>query len=185
MSTQDNSTIDADLVRRITSGDAEVFGELMARYEKKLIRYVIYLIHDEALARDVVQDTFIKTYKNLRGYNPKYKFSSWIYRISHNEAMNAIKRHGREVGLDYVNELSHESSVVQDIDQEILNDDVSACMNELDDRGREVLMLHYYERMKYDDVADVLHVPTSTVGVWISRAKKRLKEICKQKGVRR
>lgn len=184
MTNSDDIAIDVDLVRRTTSGEVEVFGELMARYEKKLLRYVIYLIHDEALARDVVQDTFIKTYQNLRGYNPKYKFSSWIYRISHNEAMNAIKRHSREVGLDDINEPSHDSSVVQDIDREILNDDVNACLDELDERGREVLMLHYYEHMKYEEVADVLHVPTSTVGVWISRAKKRLKEICKRKGVK-
>lgn len=184
MSATDESSIDVDLVRRITSGEVEVFGDLMKRYEAKLLRYVIYLIHDEALARDVVQETFIKTYQNLRGYNPQYKFSSWVYRIAHNEAMNAVKRHRREIGLDDIGEPAQESSIIRDIDREILNSDLNACLDELDERGREVLMLYYYEHMKYDEIADVLRTPTSTVGVWIARAKSRLKKICEQRGVR-
>lgn len=177
---------DAELVEVITGGDTERFGELMERYESKLLRYTIYLIHDGVLAQDVVQETFIKTYKNLRGYNPKYKFSSWIYRIAHNEAMSAVraKKHvAEDIDVETVKEPSDEPSIIREIDQTILRGNLQMCLDTLDARYREVLMLQYYENMRYDEIADVLHIPPSTVGVWSLRGKARLKKLCEEKGV--
>ena len=77
---------DEVLVVQVIEGDADAYATLMTRYESRLLRYVIYLIHDQAAAEDAVQETFIKAYQNLRSYKPSYKFSSWIYRIAHNEA---------------------------------------------------------------------------------------------------
>lgn len=179
------TTSDADLISEVVGGDVERFGVLMERYEQKLLRYVVYLIHDEVMARDVVQETFIKTYQNLRGYNPKHKFSSWIYRIAHNEAINAVKRHSREVDLENNPEPSQDSTIIRDIDQAILADDVADCLSKLESRQREILMLYYYENMKYDEISDVLHTPSSTVGVRIKRAREQLKSICEQKGIQR
>ncbi len=183
MKQTDDSTIDAQLVARITAGETEQLGQLMARYEPKLLRYVVYLIHDEAVARDVVQETFIKTYQNLKGYNAKYKFSSWIYRIAHNEAINAVKRNAREIHIDADDEMATNSTTIRDIDRKILAGDVGECLDELGSRYREVLMLYYYENMKYEDIADVVHAPRSTVGVWMARAKRQLKVICEKRGV--
>lgn len=177
---------DESIVKLITSGDIDAYGELMARYEQKLLRYVIYLIHDHATAADVVQETFIKTYQNLNGFNAKYKFSSWIYRIAHNEAMNAIKkdRHiAYDVDTETVQEATYESTVIQDIDQAILKADMQLCLDKLDIKYREVLMLQYYENMKYSDIADILHIPVATVGVRATRAKAKLRVLCEQKGV--
>lgn len=177
---------DAELVDAIVGGDTEQFGELMERYEAKLLRYATYLIHDGALAQDIVQETFIKTYKNLRAYNSKYKFSSWIYRIAHNEAMSAVrgqKHIADDVDVETVEEASSEPAIIREIDQSILHGNLQACLDALDAKYREVLMLQYYEDMRYDEIADVLHVPPSTVGVWSSRGKARLKKLCEEKGV--
>lgn len=178
---------DETIVALVTSGNVDAYGELMTRYEQKLLRYVIYLIHDQASASDVVQDTFIKTYQNLNGFNPKYKFSSWIYRIAHNEAMNAIKkdRHiAHDIDTETAKEASYESTVMRDIDYAILKADVQLCLDQLDAKYREVLMLQYYENMKYSDIADILHIPSATVGVRAARAKAKLRRLCEQKGVR-
>lgn len=177
---------DAELVRAITDGDNERFGELMSRYEAKLLRYAVYLIHNEALAQDIVQEAFIKTYKNLRGYNAKYKFSSWIYRIVHNEAMSAVRGRqyiAEDVDIETIQEPSSESTTIRDIDRAILRGTMQACLDEIDAKYREVLMLQYYENMQYDEIADVLHVPASTVGVWSLRGKAKLKKLCEEKGV--
>lgn len=185
----DDARGDQALVARVIAGDEAAFGSLIHRYEARLVRYATYLLHDEPMAHDAVQEAFIKTYQNLRSYNKKYKFSSWIYRIVHNEAMNLVKRQRHEVTefdetrLDELH--AHESSVVQEIDKNILSEALSSCLEELDTRLREVLMLQYYEQMKYIEIADVLHVPVSTVGVWSSRAKARLRKLCEQKGVTR
>lgn len=179
---------DEEIIDRVVKGDADMFGEIMQRYEPRLVRYVIYLIHDEAMASDVVQETFIKSYKNLQSFNAKYKFSSWIYRIAHNEAMNAVKREKhivQDLDVEEMHEATYEMTTIQDIDRAILQGNVKACLDSLDLRYREVLMLQYYENMKYNEIADVLHMPASTVGVWASRGKTMLKQICEKKGLKR
>lgn len=181
-----NSAKDQELVTLIIEGDVDKYGDIMNRYEQKLLRYVIYLARDQISAEDVVQDTFIKAYENLRGYNPKYKFSSWIYRIAHNETMNAIKKDkhfDHSVDVDLVDN-STESTIITEIDNKILNNNLKICLNEIDIKYREILMLQYFENMKYSEIADIIHIPPSTVGVWSLRAKAKLKEVCQKKGVR-
>lgn len=181
------ATSDESIVAEITAGNVEMFAEIMARYEAKLTRYVIYLIHDNGTATDVVQETFIKAYQNLNSFNTKYKFSSWIYRIAHNEAMNAIKKH-RFLYSEEVDDLpskEYEQNISELIDDDLLKINVHDCLRQLEPKYREVIQLVYFENMKYDDVSDVLHIPSSTVGVWLSRAKSKLKLICTQKGVKR
>lgn len=178
---------DEDIVAKIIGGDIDAYGELMSRYEQKLLRYVIYLTRQQISAADVVQDTFIKAYQNLRGFNPKYKFSSWIYRIAHNETMNAIKkeRHiNRNVEIDSIVEFNHESDIISKIDQKILKTNLKVCLDVLDNKYREILMLQYFENMKYSEISDVLKIPTATVGVRAARAKAKLKQICEKKGVK-
>lgn len=181
------ATSDESIVAEITAGNVEMFAEIMARYEAKLTRYVIYLIHDNGTATDVLQETFIKAYQNLNSFNTKYKFSSWIYRIAHNEAMNAIKKH-RFLYSEEVDDLpskEYEQNISELIDGDLLKINVHDCLRQLEPKYREVIQLVYFENMKYDDVSDVLHIPSSTVGVWLSRAKSKLKLICTQKGVKR
>jgi RNA polymerase sigma-70 factor (ECF subfamily) len=178
---------DAKVVAEVINGNTDAYGELILRYEPKLIRYVTYLIHDRTAASDVVQETFIKAYQNLRSYNSKYKFSSWIYRISHNEAMNAVKRVQRLSGadIDELPEIGYDPRLDELVDKKILAEDVHGCLGKLAPKYREVVQLVYFEHMKYEEASDVLHVPTSSIGVWLSRAKSQLREICKKRGVRR
>lgn len=178
---------DESIVVMVTSGDIDAYADIMARYEAKLRRYVSYLIHNQTMADDVVQDTFIKAYRNLKGFNPKYKFSSWIYRIAHNEAMNAIKkeRHLTDNDIEELPDIGYDQQIEELIDSDILKEQVHGCLDKLDSKYREVIQLVYFEHMKYDEVSDILQVPTSTIGVWLSRAKTRLKEICKRRGVKR
>ncbi|NCU30719.1 RNA polymerase sigma factor [Candidatus Saccharibacteria bacterium] len=178
---------DESIVASIVAGDIDAYADILARYEAKLHRYVVYLIHNQTMADDIVQDTFIKAYQNLQGFNSKYKFSSWIYRIAHNEAMNAIKkvRHMADDDIDELPDTSYDQRIEEVVDSDILKAHVQGCLGKLEPKYREVIQLVYFEHMKYEEVSDILHVPTSTVGVWLSRAKTRLKELCKQRGVKR
>lgn len=178
---------DEAVVARITAGDVDSYAVLMARYEQKLLRYVVYLLHDQATAADVVQETFIKAYRNLRSFKPKYKFSSWIYRIAHNEAMNAVKKERhiqRDADAETLVDDTQDATIVNEIDAAILRDDLKACLVHLDVKYREVLMLQYYENMKYIEIADILHIPVATVGVRAARAKAKLRQLCEKQGVR-
>jgi RNA polymerase sigma-70 factor (ECF subfamily) len=177
---------DATIVTRVTGGDTAAYALLMQRYEQKLLRYVVFLIHDEAAAADFVQETFIKAYQNLKGYKPAYKFSSWIYRIAHNETMNAVKRNRHQSGddIDTLPELSYDPKTAEQLDLNILQVGVRECVTQLEPKYQEVIQLIYFEEMRYDEASEVLHVPTSTVGVWLKRAKDKLRAICEQKGTR-
>ncbi len=184
---------DVAIVARVTGGDSDSYAQLMERYEAKLLRYVAYLIHNEVAAQDVVQETFIKAYQNLKGFNPKYKFSSWLYRIAHNEAMNTVKKNDLRllVGKDIADlpDVGYDPHFDEQLDAELAKAEVHRCLAKLVPKYREVVQLTYFENMPYDEVSDVLHVPTSTVGVWLMRAKKQLRHICRNlehsKGVRR
>lgn len=176
---------DEYFVAQVLNGDTDAYATLMARYETKLHRYVVYLIHDPSSASDAVQETFLKAYQNLRSFNNKYKFSSWLYRIAHNEAMNIIRknRHIADGEVELLADDSYDAKLDELTDKTILQDNIQQCLDKLDSKYREVIQLAYLEAMKYEDISDILRIPTSTVGVRLARAKDRLKKICQQKGV--
>jgi len=187
MTEKASSVTDASIVAKVVNGDIDAYAEIMLRYQTKLHRYVTFLIHNQTIATDVVQDAFIKAYENLRSFSPEYKFSSWIYRIAHNEAMNAVKKNRRlsDQDIDTLPDLSYDQHLDELVDEELLKENVHGCLDKLGPKYRDVVQLAYFEHMKYEEISDVLRIPTSTVGVRLSRAKLRLKEVCTQKGVKR
>ena len=91
---------DEALVELVCSQNQELYAEIVRRYQDKLMRYAHYLTQNEDQAADVVQEAFIKAFINLKGFNTKKKFSSWIYRIVHNQAINYLKKYQKEISLE-------------------------------------------------------------------------------------
>ena len=179
---------DAEVVAAVLGEDKDSYSQIVERYETKLLRYVIYLIKDYDQAADIVQDTFIKAYINLRSFNPKKVFSSWLYRIAHNEAMNAIKKAKKTSTFSEL-EISGDHFAVEfagahNLDKMFLKQEVQECLKTLDVKYSEVIALYFFEHMSYEAISDVLHIPSSTVGVRINRAKKILKAACQGRGVK-
>lgn len=172
---------DEKLVEITIKSDKQAYGELVNRYEKKLIRYANYLIKNEAKAADAVQNTFIKGFVNLRSFNKDFKFSSWIYRICHNEAINEAKKYSKEVkGENLIWDLfkgKSEQEPEKVGEREMQAQEVRECIEKLPMKYKEPVALYYLEEMSYKEVADILRIPTSTVGVRINRGKVILKEI--------
>jgi len=83
---------DEAIALRVQGGDGEVFGELIERYQAKLSRYARKFLLDPDDAADIVQDIFIKSYQNIQSFDATRRFSPWIYRIAHNEFVNALKK---------------------------------------------------------------------------------------------
>jgi len=86
---------DEELVRMVRTDDSELYEEIVKRYQDRLYRYLRYLTNQPDASEDILQEVFIKAYRNLFGFNTKKKFSSWIYRIAHNEGVNHLKRTAR------------------------------------------------------------------------------------------
>lgn len=175
---------DEQLVEEIVNGNSDLFAELVRRYEPKLVRYTTYILQDKAAAYDVVQDTFIKSYENLKSFNTDRKFSSWIYRIAHNESINKIKKNSREifnVDFDFLHDLMPiDTNPDVAFEKNEINESLKKGMEELPVKFREVLTLFYLENKSYEEISDILRISIGTVGTWINRGKARLKKILKE-----
>jgi len=167
------------MVELVRSQDQELYRELVRRYQNKLLRYANYLVHDEEPAADVVQEAFIKAFVNLQGFNTRKKFSSWIYRIVHNEAINYLKKSkkitpfaGREWLADRVrSDTDLENDFLKNQEKET----VGRALEKLPLDYSEPLILFYFEEKSYDEISDILRMPVGTVGTRISRGKNLLR----------
>jgi RNA polymerase sigma-70 factor (ECF subfamily) len=175
---------DEELVTFVIEKEKEAYGELVKRYQDKLVRYANYLLQDIHIAQDIVQDSFIKAFVNLKGFNTKKKFSSWIYRIVHNEAINRIKRDRKMISLEknsWIKEVFDSGENIEaDFEREETVRLVRGCLKKLPYDYRSPLTLFYLEEKTYEEISDILKMPTSTVGTRIRRGKEKLAEICKE-----
>ncbi|HEV3244830.1 MAG TPA: RNA polymerase sigma factor [Candidatus Paceibacterota bacterium] len=177
---------DEMIAASVQSGETEAFSQLVERYENKLMRYARKFLRDPDDAKDIVQEVFIKAYENIQSFDASRRFSPWIYRIAHNEFVNAIKKRARGpvLGLDFDVVFPH-LTAGETADEAALERDTKAileeCLDELDAKYREPLILYYFEGLSYKDIADVLRIPMSTVGVRLARGKAQLQKVAAKK----
>lgn len=166
--------------------DQVFFNELVGRYSQKIWRYTARLIGNREEAEDVTQEVFFKAYLNLASFNPKLKFSSWLYRIAHNEAVNYIKKHYRYKKVEFNEAIAHELFDTQTALDKLIQIDnkelVARAMNQLKIREKDLLELAFFEQKSYVEISDILQVSMNSVGPLINRAKSRLKKIIIEMG---
>ena len=186
MSTQRpfNSMSDNDLVILVRTKDKEKYEHVVERYQAKLLRYVKTIVHDEEKSKDVVQNTFIKAFVNLNSFNEKKQFSSWIYRIAHNESINFIKKHSKEFNPDdeswFDTIVSDQKAIEEIYDSKVKRENIIKTIKQINSKYRDPLWLHYFDGKSYQEISDILRLPVATVGTRISRAKSQLKDKLEQ-----
>ncbi|HRV76043.1 MAG: RNA polymerase sigma factor [Candidatus Nomurabacteria bacterium] len=157
------------------------FEDLILRYEPKLLRYVRSLGVEQNLAYDVVQDCFIKAYRNIRSFNPKKgKWSSWIYRIAHNCAMDSFKKSKKDLTVDedeWWDSISVPETITEELNIKLNNENLMYGLRKVDLKYREPLTLYYLENKSYKEIGDILRMPVPTVSTRIKRGKDKLKEV--------
>lgn len=144
-----------------------------------MLRYAKRFLFAENDASDLAQDVFTKAFVNIQSFDPERKFSPWIYRIAHNEFVNALKKRSREPIslLDTDTLLPHAVEEDTSGQDEELRGLLEKGLKGLDSKYREPLVLYYYEGMDYREISDVLHLPLSTVGVRLARGREALKKM--------
>ena len=183
---------DAEVVK-MTLRDPNQYGLLVERYETKLKRYILRLgvrVHDDQL--DVLQEIFIKAYRNLNSFDTSLSFSSWIYRIAHNEAISFYrKKKVRPEGhlvADSDEVLSFISSSIKgpdvQFDQNLNAQQVNEALKMLDVKYRQPLILRFFEHKEYDEISDILQIPIGSVGTLIHRGKKQLATVLNKDALR-
>ncbi|HEV3245377.1 MAG TPA: RNA polymerase sigma factor [Candidatus Paceibacterota bacterium] len=172
---------DEELARRLQADDHQALETLMQRYTAKLMRYGRRFLASGDDVGDVVQDVFVAVYQNIRDFDPTRRFSPWIYRIAHNAFVDVLRKQakGPVYGLDFDRFVPHpiyEDPVEDEKEKEEMRVLLEKHLDELPPSSREIIDLHYFEGFKYQEIADILHIPIGTVGIRLSRAKRRLKE---------
>ena len=178
---------DRSLVERILGGDRDLFGVLVSRYEKRVINYVYRITHRYEEAHDLAQEIFVKVYLALDRYDPKYQFSTWLFRIAQNSAIDALrKRSIVEVPLARPTEEEPGGKEREFADDGISpyralkNKQLSAAIDEavqnLPSDYRELIQLRHFAELSYEEIATMKKLPLGTVKNKLFRARNLLKD---------
>ncbi len=175
---------DEQYARAVQAGDQQAFGPLVERYEAKLLRYGRKFLSAREDIEDIVQDVFVSAYRNIRSFDASQRFSPWIYRIAHNAFVDGIKSKSRNpfmrIDFDtFVTLPVHDDSALKDREQKEMRAMIDQGLEKMSAKYREVLVLYYLEELSYKEIADVIQVPTGTVGARVNRAKSELRKIYK------
>lgn len=175
---------DEQVAAAVQKGDAESFKVLMERYEPKMSRYARRFLFQGDDLKDVVQEIFIKAYVNIKSFDVDRRFSPWIYRIAHNEFVNAVKKKQKERDnvtiFDFDVLFPHliaKETADGDMSNQELKKMLDSSLDKLGPKYKEPLVLYYFEEMDYKAIAEILHIPVSTVGVRLQRGKMMLKKM--------
>jgi RNA polymerase sigma-70 factor, ECF subfamily len=180
---------DQELARQVQKGQIDSFNILINRYEKKMRNYARNFLSDKEDVNDVLQEIFIKAYKNIQSFDAERKFSSWLYRIAHNEFVNVLKKRDKrtlpllDFDVFFPQYAKAGKTLAQEIDQRKMQEIVAKFTDQLEQKYKEPIILYYFEELSYKEISDVMQIPVSTVGIRIKRAKNILKLICQKEGI--
>jgi len=172
---------DEQIVAKVQNGDKEAFGEVMTRYQDRLYGYLRNLTNQkQEEIEDLVEEVLVSTYINLQSFDTKKKFSSWIFRVAHNKAIDFFKkkRLGSQI-IDSGNEiLESDEKLIEELEIEKERARmVKNAVNKLELKYKEAVLLYFFDDKSYEEISDILHISTSGVGVLLFRAKIILKKI--------
>ncbi|MDP9054476.1 MAG: sigma-70 family RNA polymerase sigma factor [Acidobacteriota bacterium] len=150
---------DTDLISRVRRGDVEAYNLLVSRWEKRVFNYLLRLTASPDDALDLSQDAFLKAYQNIGKLDDPARFGPWLYRIAHNEAYSFFRKRRPETTLEDVN-AEHNPAPAFSLDLSLA---VTAALDRLNPEQREAVVLKVYEGFKFQEMAEVLGCPVSTV----------------------
>lgn len=183
---------DEDLLLRFSQGQEEAFGTLIRRYERELYGYLRRYLGDGSLAEDVFQNTFLQLYLKSSQYEPGRPVRPWLYTIATHQAIDALRRNGRHqaVSLDVQREAAGDGetqSLMELLESreegpadlaygQERRERVRGSVEQLPDFLRQVLVMAYYQGLKYREIADILGIPVGTVKSRLHAALVKLQE---------
>jgi len=167
---------DARLASMALAGSQPAFQEIVRRYERPVFNLIARIVRDQALAEDVAQITFLKTFRSLGSFDERRRFSSWILRIANNAALDALRRrHADPVVAAEVAEPAVPPPPDQ-VEAAQLARAIEAALDTLRPDWRAAVVLRYQEGLSYEEVAEILAIPEGTVKTFVHRARKQLAE---------
>ena len=169
-----NDDLDRALVRRFLAGERLAGDELVNRYQRSVFNVALRMLGNVQDAEDVTQTTFGNAFAALDSYDPKYRFFSWIYRMTVNESLNTLKRRRNVVSLDGSFDVPTPSGISQSASD--AEERVGKALLDLQPDDRAVVVLKHFVSFSYEEISNVLDIPVKTVKSRLFTARERLRE---------
>ncbi|HET8657033.1 MAG TPA: sigma-70 family RNA polymerase sigma factor [Longimicrobiaceae bacterium] len=182
---------DHDLVALARTGSEKAYRELLDRYQRPVFSLVYRMVRDRELAEDLAQETFIKVFNNLQHFNPKYKFSSWIFKIASNLTIDALRKKELdtisvdgsrnavttdEVEATRITVESRDENPEELLEAKELGAEIEEAIGRLRAEYRTAILLRHVEGRPYEEIAEIMGIPLGTVKTYIHRARAELRE---------
>lgn len=182
---------DGELIAKAISGREDSFEELVRRYQRPITNYVYRMLGNYDASLDVTQEIFIKVYNSMARYSSEYKFSTWLYKISHNAAIDYMRRHSvNEQSLEVENEEgvyqrqfeSKRLSPEQERERSEWREEIETVVKRLPTGYRELIILRHTQDLSYDEIAEITNLPLGTVKNRLFRAREMMRDIFIERG---
>lgn len=181
---------DQEIVARARAGEEAAYRELIRRYERPIFSLLFRMVRDRELAEDLAQETFVKALNAIESYRPEFKFSSWIFKIANNAAIDHLRR--RELDTLSLDGSPHaetpeaiEATALQigdrqetpldAVESRELGGAIEAAIARLRPEYRSCILLRHVEGRAYEEIAEILSLPLGTVKTYIHRARNELR----------
>lgn len=174
----------------LTLKNQEYFLGIIKKYKIKLYNYIKRISNANPQdAEDILQDVFIKAYLNLNDFDTDLKFSSWIYRIAHNQVISEHRKkqarpEGYAVELEDINSQKFilDFDIEKNIDTQLLRKNIFKILDNLDEKYKEIIILKFFEEKSYQEISDIIQKPMGTVASLMNKAKKEFKKMLDAQG---
>ncbi len=174
------------LVRKARAGDQSAFGRLVTAYRDPILFLIYDYVGDYEDARDLAQDVFIKAFQKLDQFEGRSKFSTWIYRIAVNQALDFRRRNKRVVLRDFEDPANSQQlysedqvseSVEKSVEQAEFRQQIERCLENVSDQQRTALVLKYFHQKSTDEIAEIMECSAATVRTHLFRALQHLRKM--------
>lgn len=185
-----NAASDQDVVARARDGEESAYRELVRRYERPVFSLIYRMVRDREIAEDLSQETFIKVLNAIASYRPEFKFSSWVFKIANNTAIDHLRR--KELDTLSLEGSPHaatpeaieatalqlgteRASPLDNVSSRELGGEIESAINRLRPEYRSCILLRHVEGRAYEEIAEILGLPLGTVKTYIHRARNELR----------
>jgi len=187
-----STATDQEVVERAREGAEEAYRELIRRYQRPVFSLIYRMVRDRELAEDLAQETFVKVLNAIDRYRPEFKFSSWVFKIANNSAIDHLRKKdldtlSLEGGPDATTADRLEATALQigdsgespleELEARELGSTIEAAIGKLRPEYRTCIILRHVEGRPYDEIAEILDLPLGTVKTYIHRARAELREL--------
>ena len=188
---KDTSVSDHELVTRAQQGSEKAYRELLGRFQRPVFSIIYRMIRDREQAEDLAQETFVRVFNNIDRYDPRFKFSSWIFKIATNLTIDHIRRKelntvsidgsrnavtAEQIEATSITIASDDENPEELLEAKQLGEEIESAIGKLRPEYRAAILLRHVDGREYQEIAEILSLPLGTVKTYIHRGRNELRE---------